>query len=124
MIISNSFRDYTQEDLQKITEYIHTMEDYAKKTIGIYSREVVKSTPSQDNVVYIFPHIKANFLKMKNDKLLIHEVVAVYLEWHEEMLLLTSKNVGQYTNIKVLQHIDELMTICKTFSSLFRNMKS
>lgn len=124
MNISNSFSEYTQEELQKLSAYVHTMQEYAEKIKAIYSRELKNPTLSQNNIAYILPHIKAEYKRLESERFPIHEIIAIYLEWHEEFLLLMGKNIGNYTNLKVLMHIDEIISICNTFSSLFKSIKS
>jgi hypothetical protein len=124
MQISNSFSDYSQEDLQAFREVVFEMNDFLEKTNKIFVEEVASTTPRTENVVYINPRIKVEFGQLEKAALPFHEVLAIYREWHEELFALAIKNVGNYKNIRVQTHVDQIMTICRTFGLLVKTMKA
>jgi hypothetical protein len=122
MIISNSFSVYSKEDLIAFREIVHEMNNYLENTNQIFKKESKEPTPPKDNIIHINPRIVAEFKQLEKAPVPFHEALAVYREWHEELLVLADKNIGNYHRVKVQMHVEDIMNICKTFGALVNSM--
>ncbi len=124
MIISNSIKDYSPENIEKFAKYVQEMNNIIIKTYEIFAKESSIPSPKNSNVIYFNPRIKADFEKLKTTSLEFHEALAIYLEWHAELLYITNENIGNYKNFHLQKHVDDIAIICRTFPELIKNMKN
>lgn len=121
MIISNSFSQYSKEDLAAFQKFVYEMRLDLEKVANLLENK--KTVPKTNNVIFINPNIISEHKTLENVQIPIHEVMAIYYEWHKELLALVTKNTEYLSNTAMLQHIENVIAKCKTFNVLFKDVK-
>lgn len=124
MQISNTFREYSQEDLVELIDTVKRMQAMSREMTSLLEKELkTPSLTNGNNVVKILPEIRVEFLSLAKEKLPLHEVIALYYHWHEESFEMMKNNIGFYDKQKIIDHTEEVLKICRSFNSLFKDVK-
>lgn len=123
MQISNNFKNYTQQQLNEMTPLIHKMNANLQKATNLLEEQQKQTYKDGiSNVVYIDTKIKAEFDSLTNESVPFDQVIAIYYEWHENLLTLVENNKGNFYIKKILEHVNDNVKICRTFVDLVKGM--
>lgn len=121
MKLSNSLKDYGQEQLDEMGKKIQRYLEIIKEAKELISSELKNPSKSDDNVIYLNFHPITEFENSKEDIKPFHEVLDIYLEWGEQLFETIFLNLGNYNNHKVTQYIIRLYAIVASLQNFFSN---
>lgn len=120
MLISNKLSDYTPDDIQILITDIAEINAFLDEINHVIVNE--KDSPLFENIIYINPSIKREFFELETHNLPLDEVISIYKDWVVRIFLTISKNIGNFKNTKLQFHLDELISICRSFFILAKTI--
>lgn len=122
MKLSNSLKDYTDTEINAMGKRISVYLDNVHAVDAILETEILEPT-KVENLVYLDRRPIVEFAKLESEPMPFHEIVNTYERWCDILTETVKKNIGQYHNPKVVEHVMLLRYMVCTFQNFFEKKK-
>jgi len=135
MICSNTFGDYSQEEILKLLGQADEFKEIFENANNILrqKKDIIEGKAKKpkvtvvegatvENCVWIDPSIEVSYKKFNAEKALkpVHEWFRVYEEWFDQLYKLTIVNDHVLAKKSVFTHVANILVICSTFSGIIQ----
>lgn len=123
MKLGNDASAYTQDEIDDMAIRIAGFMDNLKQLDEVLDSNlklVSKPEPTvRDNVIYLDMKVFAEYERLIEVEMPMHDIVDLYEEWSIRTLRTAEANAGNYMNNKLLEFVVKMRFILHTFKQFF-----